>query len=549
MCYNLKEFRMKKIIECVPNFSEGRDKKIIEAIADAIRKTDGCTLLDVDPGASTNRTVYTFVGDENSIIEGAIASAKIAKELIDMRYQKGEHPRMGAMDVCPFVPVANVSMEECVEISKKFAKRASEELGLAFYLYEEASEREYRKRLPDIRKGEYEAMMEKVKKEGWEPDYWSGSFDPKWGITATGARKFLIAYNINVLGTWNQAHRIALNLREAGREEGDSGRLKETKGLGWHVDEYNMAQISMNLNDYHVTPIHIAYEEAKKDAIELNLGLAGSEIVGLVPLEAMLMAADYYIEKENLFVIEEDQKIKLVIDRLGLSSIQYFDPQKRIIEYIIKQDRNEPLASLSVRDFIGSVAARTSAPGGGSVSAAVASMGAGLGAMVAWLTFGYKKYEEYDGQLRKIIPNLVKTTDDLIPLIDADTNAFSDYMEAMRLPQNTYEEKAIRNQAMEDGMKVAIEVPLKTIKTADRIWDDLIEVAKIGNFSSRSDLEVGARALEVGIWGAYRNVIINLSGISDTNYVEKTKQESESLSIRAKEKMQEILDIIEKRNN
>lgn len=549
MCYNLKEFRMKKIIECVPNFSEGRDKKIIEAIADAIRKTDGCTLLDVDPGASTNRTVYTFVGDENSIIEGAIASAKIAKELIDMRYQKGEHPRMGAMDVCPFVPVANVTMEECVEISKKFAKRASEELGLAFYLYEEASEREYRKKLPDIRKGEYEAMAEKVKKEGWEPDYWSGSFDPKWGITATGARKFLIAYNINVLGTWNQAHRIALNLREAGREEGDSGRLKETKGLGWHVDEYNMAQISMNLNDYHVTPIHIAYEEAKKDAIELNLGLAGSEIVGLVPLEAMLMAADYYIEKENLFVIEEDQKIKLVIDRLGLSSIQYFDPQKRIIEYIIKQDRNEPLASLSVRDFIGSVAARTSAPGGGSVSAAVASMGAGLGAMVAWLTFGYKKYEEYDGQLRKIIPNLVKTTDDLIPLIDADTNAFSDYMEAMRLPQNTDEEKTIRNQAMEDGMKVAIEVPLKTIKTADRIWDDLIEVAKIGNFSSRSDLEVGARALEVGIWGAYRNVIINLSGISDTNYVEQTKQEAESLSIRAKEKMQEILDIIEKRNN
>lgn len=549
MCYNLKEFRMKKIIECVPNFSEGRDKKIIEAIADAIRKTDGCTLLDVDPGASTNRTVYTFVGDENSIIEGAIASAKIAKELIDMRYQKGEHPRMGAMDVCPFVPVANVTMEECVEISKKFAKRASEELGLAFYLYEEASEREYRKKLPDIRKGEYEAMAEKVKKEGWEPDYWSGSFDPKWGITATGARKFLIAYNINVLGTWNQAHRIALNLREAGREEGDSGRLKETKGLGWHVDEYNMAQISMNLNDYHVTPIHIAYEEAKKDAIELNLGLAGSEIVGLVPLEAMLMAADYYIEKENLFVIEEDQKIKLVIDRLGLSSIQYFDPQKRIIEYIIKQDRNEPLASLSVRDFIGSVAARTSAPGGGSVSAAVASMGAGLGAMVAWLTFGYKKYEEYDGQLRKIIPNLVKTTDDLIPLIDADTNAFSDYMEAMRLPQNTDEEKTIRNQAMEDGMKVAIEVPLKTIKTADRIWDDLIEVAKIGNFSSRSDLEVGARALEVGIWGAYRNVIINLSGISDTNYVEKTKQEAESLSIRAKEKMQEILDIIENRNN
>ena len=250
-----------------------------------------------------------------------------------------------------------------------------------------------------------------------------------------------------------------------------------------------------------------------------------------------------------MFVIAEDQKIKLVIDRLGLSSIQYFDPQKRIIEYIIREDRNEPLASLSVRNFIGSVAARTSAPGGGSVSAAIASLGAGLGAMVAWLTFGYKKYEELDGQLRKIIPNLVQTTEDLIPLIDADTNAFSDYMDAMRLPQSTEEAKKTRNNAMESGMKVAIEIPLKIIRTADRIWDDLIEVAKIGNFSSRSDLEVGSRALEVGIWGAYRNVIINLAGINDTNYVEKIKIEAESLSMRAKEKTQEILDIIESRNS
>lgn len=541
--------KMSKIIECVPNFSEGKNKETIEAIANAIKNTDGCTLLDVDPGESTNRTVYTFVGDEISIIEGALASAKIAKELIDMRKQKGEHPRMGAMDVCPFVPVANITMDECVEISKKFAERASKELGLTMYLYEYSSERDYRKKLPDIRKGEYEAMAEKVKQIGWEPDYWSGNYDPKWGCTATGARKFLIAYNINVLGTWNQAHRIALNLREAGREEGDSGRLKETKALGWFVDEYNMSQISMNLNDYHVTPMHIAYEEAKKDAVEMNLGLAGSEIVGLVPLEAMLMAADYYIKKENLFIIDESQKINLVVDRLGLSSIQFFDPNKRIIEYIIKQDRNEPLASMSVRDFIGEVAARSSAPGGGSVSAAIASLGAGLGAMVAWLTFGYKKFEQFDGQLRKILPNLVETTQALIPLIDADTNAFSDYMEAMRLPQNNELEKNVRLKAMEDGMKIAIEVPMKTISTADRIWEDLVEVAKIGNFSSRSDLEVGVRALEVGIWGAYRNVVINLSGISDTQYVEKTRLDAETYAKRAKVKMQEILDIISNRKS
>ncbi|MFN3194763.1 MAG: glutamate formimidoyltransferase [Chlorobiota bacterium] len=538
---------MNKIIECVPNFSEGKDKSIIDAISNAIINVEGCTLLDVDPGSSTNRTVYTFVGDENTIIEGALSAAKTAKELIDMRKQTGEHPRMGAMDVCPFVPVANVTMEECVEISKKFAKRAADELGLSMYLYEHSSDKDYRKKLPDIRKGEYEAMADKVLSDGWEPDYWSGEYDPKWGCTATGARNFLIAYNINVLGTWNQAHRIALNLREAGRGDGEPGRLKETKGLGWQVDDYNIAQISMNLNDYHVTPMHIAYEEAKKDAKKLNIGVAGSEIVGLVPLEAMLMAADYYIEKENLFIVEESQKIKLVIDRLGLSSVQNFVPEKRIIEYVIGQERDEPLASLSVRDFVGEVAARTSAPGGGSVSAAVAAMGAGLGNMVAWLTFGFRKYEKYDSQLRKVIPNLVKTTEELIPLIDADTNAFSDFMEAMRLPQNTEEEIAIRKNAMQEGMKVAIEVPMKTIKTADRIWDDLVEVARIGNFSSRSDLEVGARALEVGIWGAYRNVIINLDSINDQQYKEEKEKEAKNYSERAKEKMNEILEIVSSR--
>jgi glutamate formiminotransferase/formiminotetrahydrofolate cyclodeaminase len=303
----------------------------------------------------------------------------------------------------------------------------------------------------------------------------------------------------------------------------------------------------MNLNDFHVTPMHIAYEEAKKDAKEMNIGVAGSEIVGLVPLEAMLMAADYYIEQENLFIVEESQKIKLVVNRLGLSSVQNFIPEKRIIEYVIGQIKDEPLALLSVRDFVGEVAARTSAPGGGSVSAAIAAMGAGLGNMVAWLTFGYRKYEEYDSKLREIIPNLVQTTEDLIPLIDADTNAFSDFMEAMRLPQNTDDEKVIRKQAMQDGMKVAIDVPMQTIKTADRIWDDMVEVAKIGNFSSRSDLEVGARALEVGIWGAYRNVIINLDSIDDENYRTAKEKEAEEYSKRAKEKMNEILNIVSNR--
>ena len=426
---------MKKIIECVPNFSEGRNQEVIDAIAKAIKDTYGCSLLDVDPGYSTNRTVYTFVGDENSIIEGALNATRVAKELIDMRNHTGEHPRMGAMDVCPFVPVKNVTMEECVSISKTFAKRAADELGIAFYLYEEASERDYRKRLPDIRHGEYEAMEHKVKQEGWEPDFWNGKFDPKWGVTATGARFFLIAYNVNVLAPYNQAHRIALDLREAGRGEGESGKLKEVKALGWYVDEYGMAQISMNLTNYKVTPLHIAFEEAKRCADELKIALAGSEIVGLVPLEPILSAAEYYIEKEGLFIIDETQKIKLAIDRLGLNSISHFNPNERIIEYLIAEEKNEPLASLTLRAFIEEVAARSAAPGGGSVSAAVSAMGVGLGAMVTQLTYGVRKFENVQEEMKKAIPTLVSTVQELIPKVDEDTNAFNDYVNAMRLPK------------------------------------------------------------------------------------------------------------------
>lgn len=538
---------MQKIIECVPNFSEGRDQKIIDAIANAISQTDGCKLLDVDPGKSTNRTVYTFVGDPDSVVEGAYNAAKIASELIDMRKHSGEHPRMGAMDVCPFVPVANVTTEECVECSKKFAEKAADELGLAFYLYENASNKDYRKKLPDIRKGEYEAMEEKVNKEGWEPDYWSGEFNPKWGVTATGARFFLIAYNINVLAPYNQAHRIALNLREAGRGEGKEGRLKATKGLGWHVDEYGMAQISMNLNNYKVTPIHIAFEEAKKDAQELNIALAGSEMVGLVPLEAMLMAAEYYIEKEGLFILEEDQKIKLVIDRLGLNSISHFDPNKRIIEYIIREEPNEPLASLTTRGFVEEVAARTSAPGGGSVSALIAALGSGLGKMVAHLTYGIRKFEDVQDEMKKALPKLKEVTEKLIPKIDEDTNAFNDFIEAIRLPQNTDLEKQVRGEAMQDGLKKAILTPLSVMEIGDSCWEEMKIAAEYGNIASSSDIAVGARALELGIWGAYRNVTINMKDIKDQNWKKEILKKAEKLKENAKYKCDEILDILDKR--
>ena len=343
---------MRKIVECVPNFSEGNNRETIDAIARAIEDTPGCTLLDVDPGKSTNRTVYTFVGDPDAVVQGALNSARIAKEKIDMRIHKGEHPRMGAMDVCPFIPVANVSMDECVEIANTFGRLAAEALDVPIFLYEAAAVQDYRRKLPQVRQGEYEGLAARLADERWKPDFGPTKFDPRWGATATGARSFLIAYNVNILGTSNQAHRIALNLREAGRGPDEPGRLKEVKGMGWFVDEYNMAQVTVNLNDYQVTPIHTLFEEVKTEAAALNVGVAGSEVVGLVPLASILMAAEYYMEKEGLFILDEDQKVRLAIERLGLNSVAPFDPREKIIEYCVAGEKNEPLAGMSLRAFV-----------------------------------------------------------------------------------------------------------------------------------------------------------------------------------------------------
>lgn len=430
----------KKIVECVPNFSEGRNEEIINAIAEAIKTTPGCTLLDVDPGKSTNRTVYTFVGEPKAVVEGALNAARVARKMIDMRKHKGEHPRIGALDVCPFVPVANVTMEECVECAKEFGRRLAEELDVPVYLYEYAQPLDYRKRLPQIREGEYEGLAEKIKQPEWKPDFGPARFVPEWGATVTGARFFLIAYNVNILGTKEQAHRIALNIREAGRGPDQPGLFKEVKAIGWWVDEYNMAQVSINLTNYKVTPPHIVFEEIKKQAQELRVGVAGSELVGLIPLEAILMAAEYYIQKEDLFILDEDQKVKLVIDRLGLNSITKFNPKKKIIEYMIEEEPNEPLAQSTVRDFILKISARTPAPGGGSASAAIAAIGTALGCMVAQLTYGVRKFEHLTDELRKVIPPLYYKTRELISMIDADANAFNEYMDALRLPKNTPEE-------------------------------------------------------------------------------------------------------------
>ncbi|MBF0241967.1 MAG: glutamate formimidoyltransferase [Desulfamplus sp.] len=563
---------MNKIVECVPNFSEGRNKEVIDAISDTIRQTKGCTLLDVDPGQSTNRTVYTFVGDPDSVIEGALATARVARVKIDMRNHKGEHPRFGAMDVCPFIPVAGVTMQDCAEIAKKFAAKAAEELKVPFFLYEEAAEHDYRRKLPDVRKGEYEALEERLKDPKWKPNFGPAEFVPTWGATATGARMFLIAYNVNILGTSNQAHRIALNLREAGRDESDDkglqnggldnqyggqkqdrskqlGRLKDVKGMGWFVNEYNMAQVTVNLNNYHVTPIHVLFEEVKKEAALLNVGVAGSEIVGIVPLESLLMAADYYIEKENLFVYEEDQKLRLAIERLGLNSVAPFKPKEKVIEYIVAEQPNEPLVSMSVRAFIEEIAARSTAPGGGSASAAMAAMGVGLGSMVAKITNGVRKFESVQPYMQKHIPLLHELTRKLIPMIDADTSAFNEYMEGLRMPKGTGVGDPVtqaRNAKMQSGLRTAINIPLTTMRLGDSAWEALCEIAPHINPASKSDLEIGARALETGIWGAFRNVSINMQDIEDDNFRKEILKEAENIAERARVKSLEVISKLNK---
>ncbi|KAL9967956.1 hypothetical protein ACROYT_G026274 [Oculina patagonica] len=538
---------MARIVECVPNFSEGRNKEVIDAIAQAIASVEGCSLLDVDPGVSTNRTVYTFVGSPESVVEGALNGARMAMQLIDMKRHHGEHKRMGALDVCPFIPVQGVTMEDCVQCAKMFGERAAMELGIPVYLYGFASDKEYRKTVPQIRAGEYEGLAEKIQKPEWKPDYGPAEFLPTWGATITGARKFLIAYNINILGTKEQAHRLALNIRTQGRGPDQPGRLAEVQGMGWYLEEANLAQVSVNLLDYHQTGMHTAFEECVKDAKELKLAVCGSQIVGLVPLEAMLFAADYYIEKENLFIVGEDQKIRLVIERLGLNSVTPFDPKTRIIEYIVDGAEDGPLVSMPLRQFIYSLGARSSAPGGGSASAAIGAMGVALATMVGWLTYGNKKFEALDSQMRTLIPPLRQAMLDFIPMVDADTNAFSGFMEAKKLPKTTPEEQEIREKALQDGLKAAVQVPLNVIKTATKVWDQMVELAKVGNMNSKSDLQVGARSLETAVWGAFYNVKINLQDIADETYKKEVLDEAQTSLETAQEKCKEILNILEER--
>ncbi|XP_056157311.1 formimidoyltransferase-cyclodeaminase [Lampris incognitus] len=539
---------MAKLVECVPNFSEGQNKEVIDAIAGAISSTEGCSLLDVDPGASTNRTVYTFVGSPEAVVEGALNAARAAFPLIDMAKHSGEHPRTGAMDVCPFIPVQNVSMADCVGCAQTFGQRLADMLHVPVYLYGEAAQRESRRNLPSVRAGEYEALPEKLKHEEWIPDFGPPTFVSSWGATVTGARKFLIAYNVNLISTKEQAHRIALDIREQGRGKDQPGLLKKVQGMGWYLEEENIAQVSTNILDFELTPLHTVYEEICRDAQDLNLPVVGSQIVGLIPLKAVLDSADFYTQRDGLFIMEEEHKVRLVISKLGLDSLGSFNPKERIIEYMVQRaEEDGGLVSLPLREFVRSVGARTAAPGGGSVSAAVAALGAALGAMVGQMTYGKKQFEKLDAVMRRLIPPFHQAMGDLLTMVDKDSTAFNSYMAALKMPKTTADEIKKRNTAMQEGLKKAVAVPLSLAERVNVLWPFLKEIALYGNVACKSDAQVAAKALETAVYGAYYNVVINLKDVSDSAFKTTTQKRALALLQEAQQSCAVVLDAADQR--
>ncbi|KAM9835978.1 formimidoyltransferase-cyclodeaminase [Aulostomus maculatus] len=539
---------MTQLVECVPNFSEGRNKEVIDAIAAAITSTAGCSLLDVDPGASTNRTVYTFVGPPEAVVDGALNAARQAFSLIDMSQHSGEHPRTGALDVCPFIPIQNATMEDCINCANIFGQRLAEMLHVPVYLYGDAARSEKRRSLPAVRAGEYEALPDKLKRIEWAPDFGPASFVESWGATVTGARKFLIAYNVNLIATKEQAHRIALDIREQGRGKDQPGRLAKVQAMGWFLDEAGIAQVSTNILDHQQTPLHQVYEEIHHGAKELKLPVVGSQIVGLIPLRAIMEAADFYIERDHLFIVQEEHKVRLVISRLGLDSLGPFKPDKRIIEYMVRSQEDGCLVSLSLRRFVHNVGARTAAPGGGSVSAAVAALGAALGTMVGQMTYGKRQFEEVDSVMRRLIPPFHHAMNELLDMVDADSNAFNGYMAALKMPKTTDKEAVRRNAAMQEALKQAVGVPLALAERVSVLWPSLKEMVIYGNVGCKSDAQVAAKALEAAVFGAYFNVVINLKDITDDGFVTAMNTRAAALLQEAKISAADVLDAAEKRN-
>ncbi|MBP6825112.1 MAG: glutamate formimidoyltransferase [Saprospiraceae bacterium] len=557
---------MKQLIECVPNFSEGRDMTVIKQITDVIEAVEGVKLLDVDPGKATNRTVVTFVGEPPAVVEAAFRAIQKACEVIDMSKHSGEHPRMGATDVCPLIPVAHISMEETADWARKLGERAGRELSLPVYLYEAAAGRPERQNLAVIRAGEYEGLPEKLNDPEWKPDFGPATFLPKSGATVIGARDFLIAYNVNLNTTSvRRANSVAFDVREKGRvvtdpatgkpkktadgeEVRQPGTLKGVKAIGWYIDEYGVAQISMNITDIRATPLHIAFEECCKSADRRGMRVTGSELVGLVPLHVMLEAGRYFLRKQQRSAgVSESELIKIAVKSMGLDELAPFDPQRKIIEYNI--DAGDPaLQKLLIKKdlvaFADETASESPAPGGGSISAYVGALGAALAAMVANLSSHKRGWDDRWEEFSVAAGQAQALKDALLRAVDEDTDAFKTIMAAFGLPNSTPEEKIARKAALQAATKRAIEVPLKVMKYAGESLPLIRQLAEKGNPNSVSDAGVGALCARTAVQGAFLNVKTNVSGLDDKTYAEKAVAEAEKIMQTAFEAEKEILAIV-----
>lgn len=545
---------MNKIIECVPNFSEGRNKEVIKQITDAIEKVAGAKLLHVDMGAATNRTVVTFAGDENAVVEAAFEAVKKAYELIDMRQHSGEHPRQGAVDVCPFIPIAGATMEDCIECAKKLGARVAKELSIPVYLYEEAATAPHRKNLANIRAGEYEGIAQKITLPEWKPDFGEAVFNEKFGNLITGARKILIAYNVNLNTTSvRRANSVAFDVREQGRkvknENGEEvqqpGWCKAVKAIGWFIEEYGIAQVSMNLTDIEETPIHVAFDACVKSAYERGMRVTGSELVGLIPLDSLLDAGRYFLEKQKRSIgVGDEELIRIAIKSMGLDELAPFNPKERIIEYVLEGNQSNLLVQKTLKNFALETASESPAPGGGSVAAYVGALAAALGAMVANLSAHKKGYEDKFELFNGLADAAQAYLGNLLKFVDEDTKAFNEIMSAFALPKKTDEEKKNRTEAIELATKNAINVPFEVIMEVNDTMDMLEEVANEGNPNSISDVGVGALCARAAAHGALLNVKINASSLKDEKFKSGILRSAETLTGNIDKKVDRVLAIV-----
>ncbi len=551
---------MEKIVECVPNFSEGRDKSIINAISAAIETVKGVKLLNVDPGEDFNRTVYTFVGEPEPILEAAINAARIGLALIDMSKHKGEHARMGSLDVCPFIPIKGVDINDCIHLSKRFGERLSKECGIPVFLYAKSASKPERIRLPDIRKGEYEALEKKFKDPSFKPDYGEAIFVSKSGATATGCRDILLAYNIN-LNTSDKsiASKISGKIRTSGvikkdkdgnkiigpdgKTERIPGKFKGVQAGGMMYNE-DIAQVSMNLLNYKDVNLHDVFESVKQEAKKLGVKTMGSEIVGLVPLESLIIAGRYYSKKEGIKKSDQDDLVNLAIEKLGLSELYPFKPEEKVIEFMVEE--KGPLASMRIDRFLSELSSSSPAPGGGSVAALSGSLGSALSSMVCNLTLGKDKYIDVQDEIKQILGKSEKLKKKLIKLIDEDTNAFNDVINAFKMPKDLDIQKEKRKKAIQEGYKKAAKVPLETATLCEEIIDLSLIVAQKGNKNSITDSAVSALMAQVGVKSAILNVKINLGSIKDIKFVNNIKSTLLKIQENADEKTDNVINIVEK---